>query len=218
MSNKNDNDHSLLDDFTTNMSTVPEKKLMSTYQICYIILSLIPFTIYRIAENIFLSSTFWRQAELQFSLLDFDNFCKVTNELSYKLLAISVMLILSVLIMSFISILKVSKYKIKKEDIKKFKKGIIVLQLIITSIIIFFLSVDYINAKPDKLYIDKYERLANQNYDDPSNVLYEIKESENKMHIVFNLNFATEIILEIVCSFVSIKFQNKIIEKKMNIN
>ena len=201
MSNKNDNDHSLLDDFTTNMNTVPEKKIMSTYQICYIILSLIPFTIYRIAENIFLSSTFWRQAELQFSLLDFDIFCKVTNELSYKLLAISI-----------------SKYKIKKEDVKKFKKGIIVLQLIITSIIIFFISVDYINAKPDKLYIDKYERLANQNYDDPPNVLYEIRENENKMHMVFNLNFATEIILEIVCSFVSIKFQNKIIEKKMNIN
>ena len=110
MSNKNDINHSLLDDFTTNMSSASEKKLMLIYQILYIVLSLIPFSIYRIAEHIFENSTYRIQAELQFSLSDMDNFCKVTNELSYKLLTISIMLILSVLIMSFISILKISKF------------------------------------------------------------------------------------------------------------
>ncbi len=214
MSNKNDINHSLLDDFTTNMSTASGKKLMLIYQILYIVLSLIPFTIYRIAEHIFANGTYRIQAELQFSLLDMDNFCKVTNELSYKLFAISIMLILSVLIMSFISILKISKFKMEKEDIKKFKKGIIVLQLIISSIIIFFISVDYYNSKSTiPWHIEKYESMVNQSDNNALNIIYEIKESENKMNMVFNLNFATEIILEIVCCIVSIKFQNKIIEK-----
>ena len=184
------------------------------YQILYIVLSLIPFSIYRIAENIFANGTYRIQAELQFSLSDMDNFCKVTNELSYKLLTISIMLILSVLIMSFISILKISKFKMEKEDIKKFKKGIIILQLLISIIIIFFISVDYKNVKGTiPRHIDKYESMVNQNDNNASNIIYEIKESENKMNMVFNLNFATEIILEIVCSFVSINFQNKIIDK-----
>ena len=214
MSNKNDNNHNLLDDFTTNMSTVSEKKFMLIYQTLYIVLSLIPFTIYRIVEHILLNNTYWIQAKLQFSLLDIDNFCKVTNELSYKLLVISVMLILSVLIMSFISILKISKFKMEKEDIKKFKKGIIVLQLIISSIIIFFISVDYYNSKSTiPWHIDKYESMVNQNDNNAPNIINDIKESENKMNMVFNFNFATEILLEIVCSFVSIEFQSKIIEK-----
>lgn len=214
MSNKNDINHNLLDDFTTNMSTASEKKLMLIYQILYIVLSLIPFTIYRIAEHIFENNTYSIQAKLQFSLLDVDNFCKVTNEFSYKLLAISIMLILSVLIMSFISILKISKFKMEKEDIKKFKKGIIILQLLISIIIIFFISVDYKNVKGTiPWHIDKYESMVNQNDSNASNIIYEIKKSENKMNMVFNLNFATEIILEIICSFVSINFQNKIIDK-----
>ena len=58
--------------------------------------------------------------------------------------------------------------------------------------------------------------MVNQNDNNASNIIYEIKENENKMNIVFNLNFATEIILEIVCSIVSIKFQNKIIEKMIS--
>ncbi len=162
MSNKNDINHSLLDDFTTNMSSASEKKLMLIYQILYIVLSLIPFSIYRIAENIFENGTYRIQAELQFSLSDMDNFCKVTNELSYKLLAISIMLILSVLIMSFISILKISKFKMEKEDIKKFKKGII----------IFFISVDYKNVKGTiPWHIDKYESMVNQS-DSNASILY----------------------------------------------
>ena len=216
MSNNDDINHDLLDDFTTNMSTASEKKLMLIYQILCIILSLIPFIIYRIVENIFLNNTYREQAELQFSLLDMDNFCKITTELSYKFLAISVILIISVLIMSFISILKISKFKMEKEDIKKFKKGIIVLQLIISSIIIFFLISDYNNAKsPITWHIDKYESMVNQKDNNASNIIYEIKESENKMNMIFNVNFAIEIIFEIACCFVSIKFQNKIIEKSL---
>ena len=52
MDNKNNTNDSVLDDFTSNMTTISEKIIISKYQISYIILSLIPFTIYRICVQI----------------------------------------------------------------------------------------------------------------------------------------------------------------------
>lgn len=209
MNNKNNFDCNLMDNFI-DMGTVSEKKIKSEIQISYIILSLIPMTIYRIVIYLVMKNTWIKQSNLQFSLLDFNEFCKISSDLSYKILIISIILVISICIMSYISTLNISKYKIKKEYVKNFIKTLRTLQLIISSIIIFFFCIDYVNAISGiPSYISRFEWMEGQTKNKNSNIIFDFHKSENQIKVTYNINLAIEIIFEIMCSIISIKFQEK---------
>ena len=214
MDNKNNTNDSVLDDFTSNMTTISEKIIISKYQISYIILSLIPFTIYRICVQIFQKITWGKQIDLQMSLSNFNEFCKVTSNHSYKDLALTIATILVILIISLICGLRILKYKTKKENVKKLKKGIIGLQLIITGVMIFFISNAYNSSKGSITHYGyRFEWMQSQSSYEETDVTYDIIKSENDLKNIYFLNFAIEIAFEMICSIISIKFQNKIISE-----
>lgn len=212
MNNNNNSNYNLLDDFTANMYTVSEKKIKSELQISFVILSLIPWTIYGIVIYFFMTDTWKKQSSLQFSISDFDNFYRVSCELSYKILIATIILIFFIFIVSIISTINISKYKIKKEYIKSLIKNICILQLIIFSVMLFFFCINYYNAISGiPSYIDRFEWLESQSKSKNQNITYNFNKNENKIKRTYNINLAIEIFFEVICSIISIKFQEKII-------
>ncbi len=73
----------------------PKRKILGEFIEKYVILSLIPFTIYRI--GIYIITDIWSKAmqEEQFSINSILNYYNIANELSYKILFFSSAIVLA---------------------------------------------------------------------------------------------------------------------------
>ena len=121
----------------------PKRKILGEFIEKYVILSLIPFTIYRIGIYIITDIGSKAMQEEQFSILNYYN---IANELSYKILFFSIAIVLAgLLVVILSSMLIFKKYRLRSEDINSVMKAIIITQIIFFCITTFFYFISYNN-------------------------------------------------------------------------
>lgn len=199
------------------METISEKRIKSEFQIKYIILSIIPWTIYRIMIYAFEKTMYIKEISLQMSSASFEEICNIYRQYNNKDFIISILLIFVIFIGTIVIARNISnKYKIKKEYVKNIIKSICVLQLIISSVILFFFCVDYSNdGNPTLLHTDKVEALEKLTKDSNQKQylksINDVSKEKNKIILSYKINLTIKIVIHIICSVLSIKYQSKIL-------
>ena len=124
----------------------PKRKILGEFIEKYVILSLIPFTIYRIGIYIITDIGSKAMQEEQFSINSILNYYNIANELSYKILFFSIAIVLAgLLVVILSSMLIFKKYRLRSEDINSVMKAIIITQIIFFCITTFFYFISYNN-------------------------------------------------------------------------
>ncbi len=218
MNNETNLKFDILEEVVDGKIVASEKKIKDNFLVRYVIIFLIPLTIYRLSVNIAQDKYFKEIFDYQFSLSSIEQFTQTTINYSYKILAFSIILIiLNFLIVLISSISTFKKYKVKREDIKGIMKTVIIIQLIFVIVHSFFFGVTYINNKGvNESHISIYERLEQKQNTNKSNKNnnneYNIYEYINKVDQTIKVHFIVEIFTDILCVILCIVFQKKILE------
>lgn len=202
-------------------TVVAESKIKWLFIRNYTIIALIFFTIYKIISKIFhlkfldtLNENF-----MNTSLLVIEDITKFVDLLingSYNIFICAIIISLCTPIYTFISSMLIfEKYKIKKENKKNIIKLISIIELIISLVLMFDISVAYINQEDIcvnyklslQKVIDKYNSSNKQRIDD------NIDNYLNKVHTTNVIQFLILLITNICCSVFCIYWQKKILEK-----
>ncbi len=192
---------------------VPKNKITSEFIEKYIVIALIPFTIYQI--GIYIIRTLGHKAldDQQFSIESIVNFSDIAINLSYNILAFSIIIVLSNFFVVFFSSKVIfKKYKARKEDFIGIMKIIIILQLIFTSISTLYYYVSYIDEIGiNNSYISKFEWLESNNKK-TSSINYDIKKYIADINKINQINLTILIIVNLVCISFCIFWQSRILK------
>lgn len=193
--------------------TTPKNKITSEFIEKYIVIALIPFTIYQI--GIYTIRTLGHKAldDQQFSIESIVNFSDIATNLSYNILAFSIIFVLSnFLVVFFSSKFIFRKYKARKEDFIGIMKVIIILQLIFTSISTLYYYVSYNDEIGiNNSYISKFEWLESNNKK-TSSTNYDIKKYITDINKINQINLAILIIVNFVCIIFCVFWQSRILK------
>ena len=205
MENRQESNLDILETMQDGKIIGSEKKIKDSFIIKYIIIFLIPWTIYRLSVNFAQDKYFKDIFNFQFSLSSIEQFKETIINFSYKLLAFSIIVILLNFLIVFISSSSIfKKYKIKKEHIKNIMKVIIVIQLVFFGIHAFFFTVNYINnTDTNENYKVIYERLQKEQNNSKSNknntyIEYNVNDYINEARQNIKVHLAIAIILDII--------------------
>ncbi len=219
MENRQESNLDILETMQDSKIIGSEKKIKDSFIIKYIIIFLIPWTIYRLSVNFAQDKYFKDIFNFQFSLSSIEQFKETIINFSYKLLAFSIIVILLNFLIVFISSSSIfKKYKIKKEHIKNIMKVIIVIQLVFFGIHAFFFTVNYINnTDTNENYKVIYERLQKEQNNSKSNknntyIEYNVNDDINEARQNIKVHLAIAIILDIICTTLCVLLQKKILE------
>ena len=186
----------------------PKRKILGEFIEKYVILSLIPFTIYRIGIYIITDIGSKAMQEEQFSINS------ILNELSYKILFFSIAIVLAgslVVILSSMLIFK--KYRLRSEDINSVMKAIIITQIIFFCITTFFYFISYNNEiKFNSVLGNRFEWLSNNEKKKNSTENYDVKKYITDIENCYKTNFTIVLITNFSCTILEILLQKKILD------
>ena len=186
----------------------PKRKILGEFIEKYVILSLIPFTIYRIGIYIITDIGSKAMQEEQFSINSILNYYNIANELSYKILFFSIAIVLAgLLVVILSSMLIFKKYRLRSEDINSVMKAIIITQ------IIFFCIISYNNEiKFNSVLGNRFEWLSNNEKKKNSTENYDVKKYITDIENCYKTNFTIVLITNFSCTILEILLQKKILD------
>lgn len=192
----------------------PKRKILGEFIEKYVILSLIPFTIYRIGIYIITDIGSKAMQEEQFSINSILNYYNIANELSYKILFFSIAIVLAgslVVILSSMLIFK--KYRLRSEDINSVMKAIIITQIIFFCITTFFYFISYNNEiKFNSVLGNRFEWLSNNEKKKNSTENYDVKKYITDIENCYKTNLTIVLITNFSCTILEILLQKKILD------
>lgn len=192
----------------------PKRKILGEFIEKYVILSLIPFTIYRIGIYIITDIGSKAMQEEQFSINSILNYYNIANELSYKILFFSIAIVLAgslVVILSSMLIFK--KYRLRSEDINSVMKAIIITQIIFFCITTFFYFISYNNEiKFNSVLENRFEWLSNNEKKKNSTENYDVKKYITDIENCYKTNLTIVLITNFSCTILEILLQKKILD------
>lgn len=198
----------------------PKETIRDEFIEKYILLTLIPWTIYRLAVNIINFIDNEPIYEQQYSIDSIGNYANLSINLSNKIFILSLTLILCNFLVIYISSkLIFKKYKIRSNDLNYLVKVIIIIQILFVCIFSFFFYVDYNNLiARNPIFKDKFEWLLEQKQTQMSKKndiqldINDINMYINNVTTVQRVELAILIILEIVSAFLCTFWQYKIMK------
>ena len=191
----------------------PKRKILGEFIEKYVILSLIPFTIYRIGIYIITDIGSKAMQEEQFSINSILNY-NIANELSYKILFFSIAIVLAgLLVVILSSMLIFKKYRLRSEDINSVMKAIIITQIIFFCITTFFYFISYNNEiKFNSVLGNRFEWLSNNEKKKNSTENYDVKKYITDIENCYKTNFTIVLITNFSCTILEILLQKKILD------
>ena len=192
----------------------PKKKIIVEFIEKYVILSLIPWIIYRIGIYIITDVGSKAMQEEQFSISSILNYYNIANELSYKILFFSIIIVLTgLLIVILSSMLILKKYRLKSEDINSVMKAIIATQIIFFCITTFFYFISYNNEiKFNSALGSRFEWLSNKEEKKNSTDNYDVKKYIAEIEDCYQTNLIILLVTNFSCTILEIALQKKILE------
>lgn len=192
----------------------PKRKILGEFIEKYVILSLIPFTIYRIGIYIITDIGSKAMQEEQFSINSILNYYNIANELSYKILFFSIAIVLAgLLVVILSSMLIFKKYRLRSEDINSVVKAIIITQIIFFCITTFFYFISYNNEiKFNSVLGNRFEWLSNNEKKKNSTENYDVKKYITDIENCYKTNFTIVLITNFSCTILEILLQKKILD------
>ena len=192
----------------------PKRKILGEFIEKYVILSLIPFTIYRIGIYIITDIGSKAMQEEQFSINSILNYYNIANELSYKILFFSIAIVLAgLLVVILSSMLIFKKYRLRSEDINSVMKAIIITQIIFFCITTFFYFISYNNEiKFNSVLGNRFEWLSNNEKKKNSTENYDVKKYITDIENSYKTNFTIVLITNFSCTILEILLQKKILD------
>ena len=192
----------------------PKRKILGEFIEKYVILSLIPFTIYRIGIYIITDIGSKAMQEEQFSINSILNYYNVANELSYKILFFSIAIVLAgLLVVILSSMLIFKKYRLRSEDINSVMKAIIITQIIFFCITTFFYFISYNNEiKFNSVLGNRFEWLSNNEKKKNSTENYDVKKYITDIENCYKTNLTIVLITNFSCTILEILLQKKILD------
>ena len=192
----------------------PKRKILGEFIEKYVILSLIPFTIYRIGIYIITDIGSKAMQEEQFSINSILNYYNIANELSYKILFFSIAIVLAgLLVVILSSMLIFKKYRLRSEDINSVMKAIIITQIIFFCITTFFYFISYNNEiKFNSVLGNRFEWLSNNEKKKNSTENYDVKKYITDIENCYKKNFTIVLITNFSCTILEILLQKKILD------
>ena len=190
----------------------PKKKIIGEFIEKYIILALIPWIIYRIGIYIITDVGSKAMQEEQFSISSILNYYNIANELSYKILFFSIIIVLTgLLIVILSSMLILKKYRLKSEDINSVMKAIIATQIIFFCITTFFYFISYNNEiKFNSALGSRFEWLSNKEENSTDN--YDVKKYIMDIENCYQTNLVILLVTNFLCTIFKVMLQKKILE------
>ena len=192
----------------------PKRKILGEFIEKYVILSLIPFTIYRIGIYIITDIGSKAMQEEQFSINSILNYYNIANELSYKILFFSIAIVLAgLLVVILSSMLIFKKYRLRSEDINSVMKAIIITQIIFFCITTFFYFISYNNEiKFNSVLGNRFEWLSNNEKKKNSTENYDVKKYITDIENCYKTNLTIVLITNFSCTILEILLQKKILD------
>lgn len=191
-----------------------KKKIIGEFIEKYVILSLIPWIIYRIGIYIITDVGSKAMQEEQFSISSILNYYNLANELSYKILFFSIVIVLAgllVVIMSSMIVLK--KYRLKSEDINSVMKAIIVIQIVFLCVTTFFYFLSYNNEiRFNSTLGERFEWLSNKEEKKNSADNYDVKKYIADIESCYQTNLVILLVTNFSCTVLEIALQKRILE------
>lgn len=192
----------------------PKKKIIGEFIEKYVILSLIPWIIYRIGIYIITDIGSKAMQEEQFSINSILNYYNIANELSYKILFFSIAIVLAgslVVILSSMLIFK--KYRLRSEDINSVMKAIIITQIIFFCITTFFYFISYNNEiRFNSTLGSRFEWLSNKEKKKNSTDNYDVKKYITDIENCYQTNLVILLVTNFSCTVLEVVLQKKILE------
>ena len=192
----------------------PKRKILGEFIEKYVILSLIPFTIYRIGIYIITDVGSKSMQEEQFSISSILNYYNIANELSYKILFFSIVIVLAgllVVILSSMFVLK--KYRLRSEDVNSVMKAIIAIQIIFWCFTTFFYFISYNNEiRFNSALGSRFEWLSTKEEKKNSTDNYDVKKYVTDIENCYQTNLVILLVTNFSCTVVEVVLQKKILE------
>ena len=192
----------------------PKKKIIGEFIEKYIILALIPWIIYRIGIYIITDVGSKSMQEEQFSISSILNYYNIANELSYKILFFSIVIVLAgLLVVILSSMLVLKKYRLRSEDINSVMKAIIVTQIIFLGVTTFFYFLSYNNEiRFNSTLGDRFEWLSNKEEKKNSTNNYDVKKYITDIENCYQTNLVILLVTNFSCTVLEVVLQKKILE------
>lgn len=192
----------------------PKRKIIGEFIEKYVILSLIPWIIYRIGIFIITDVGSKAMQEQQFTISSIVNYYNIANELSYKILFFSIVIVLSgLLVVAFSSKFVLNKYKIKAEDINSVMKAIIITQIIFFCITTFFYFISYNDEILFNFVLeDRFEWLADKESEKNNTGSYDVKRYTAYIDKCYKTNLVILLATNFSCMVLEVVLQKKILE------
>lgn len=192
----------------------PKRKIIGEFIEKYVILSLIPWIIYRIGIFIITDVGSKAMQEQQFTISSIVNYYNIANELSYKILFFSIVIVLSgLLVVAFSSKFVLNKYKIKAEDINSVMKAIIITQIIFFCITTFFYFISYNDEILfNSVLEDRFEWLADKESEKNNTGSYDVKRYTTYIDKCYKTNLVILLATNFSCTVLEVVLQKKILE------
>lgn len=192
---------------------ISKNKIIGEFVEKYIIIALIPWVIYRIGIFIITDLGSEEIQKQQYSINSILDYYNLSNELSYKILIFSIIIVLMgflVVILSSKFVLR--KYKIKKEYINSIMRAIVVIQIIFFCITSFYYFVSYNDRIRFNYALEsKFEWLANkENKKNPEK--YDVKKYISDLNSCFQINMVLLLAVNLCCVIFEVVLQKKILE------
>lgn len=194
--------------------TTPKKKIRGEFIEKYVIIALIPWVIYRIGIYIITENASKAMMDEQFSISSISNYYNIANELSYKILFFSIIIVLlGFLVVIFSSTLVMKKYKLKREDISNVMKAIIVTQIAFLCITTLYYSVTYYDEMTFNYALEsKFEWLANKAEKKGATENYNVEKYINDITNSYQTNLIILLAANFSCTILEVILQKKILE------
>ncbi len=192
----------------------PKRKIIGEFIEKYVILALIPWIIYRIGIYIITDVGSKTMQEEQFSISSILNYYNIANDLSYKILFFSIVIVLAgLLVVILSSMLVLKKYRLKSEDINSVMKAIIAIQIIFLCITTFFYFISYNNEiKFNSALGSRFEWLSNQEDKKNSTDNYDVKKYITDIENCYQTNLVILLVTNFSCTVLEVVLQKKILE------
>lgn len=192
----------------------PKKKIIGEFIEKYVILSLIPWIIYRIGIYIVTDVGSKSMQEEQFSISSILNYYNIANELSYKILFFSIVIVLAGLLVVIVSSMFVlKKYRLRSEDVNSVMKAIIAIQIIFWCFTTFFYFISYNNEiRFNSALGSRFEWLSNKEEKKNSTDNYDVKKYITDIENCYQTNLVILLVTNFSCTVIEVMLQKKILE------